>query len=96
MHQESQGQYTVASKKATIAFVLMILTIVLTLLSWVVIVGVLVGLRREGAPCRGLAYEPMRGYCECYSQREISCCSHCHGIMLFLADCAGGAYNFNY
>ena len=65
MHQKSQGQYASASKKATIAFVLAILTLVLTLLSWVVVVGLLVGFNRDNGPCRSVSHSTYEGYGEC-------------------------------
>ena len=64
MHQKSQGQYALASKKANIAFALTIINVVLVLVLWLVIVGFLVGANYEQRPCRSVYYSSRSGYSE--------------------------------
>ena len=64
MHQKTQGQYAVAAKKANIAIVLTIISVVLVLVLWLVIVGIIVGGWDDQSPCRLVVYTSERGYRE--------------------------------
>lgn len=61
MNQKSIGQYPSASKLATAAFVLANLTVVFTLLLWIVFVGLIVA-NTGSTTCRGILYDPYSGY----------------------------------
>ena len=64
MHKKSQGQYPAASKLGMAAFILTNITVVLVLLSWLVIVGALVGVTGRRGPCEAISYGRYDGYSE--------------------------------
>lgn len=63
MHQKSIGQYPSASKLSTAAFVLTNLGVVLTLLSWVLFTGLILGNTQR---CRAIDYNYDTGYRKYY------------------------------
>ena len=61
MSSKSSGQYPTASKLATAAFVLSNLSVVMTLLLWVMIVGLIVAYTDNRAYCYGIRYDQYSG-----------------------------------
>ena len=60
MHQKTQGQYAVASKKAKVALVLTFVNIVLVLVLWVVMSGLRWGLVLNKVPAKLCGTAPVR------------------------------------
>lgn len=61
MNRNTQGQFTAAKKLGVAAFVLSTISLAVTLLIWLVIVGSLVGTVGDTGPCEYVYYNTYSG-----------------------------------